>query len=537
MRRIIPLTAIACFILFFLADVFLSGCATRSTPSGGPRDTSAPVVDTSYPPNRSLFFEGSELIIEFDEYISLKNPGQQISFSPPLKKKPEFSLKGKELSIEWSDTLRPNTTYTISFGDAIRDYTEGNVNDQLKFVFSTGSYIDSLHLKGRVIDGRTGKPEKQFLVALYDQEAINENDSLAYNGIPAYYTYTDEEGNYELENLRYHSFHVIAFEDKRGNFQLNTGSEKMAFLSDSLILNDSTPSLTLKTFNPQGERRFFGARHIAYGQVQIDFNYPPDSLEVTRIITDSLGTNDYLTWDDTPDTSIFWFDQGKLDSIILLVKTAELADTSTIYLRPFKRQELKIEAESESVPFYQNPTFNTDKPIGKIDPSKILTIAGNDTLASDSAFIASPTSIEVIPVKRPGQFQCYFMKGAVTSFDNDVNDSLLINITNLRRNELGSVLFRVVSESEDSLILLIHNENGEETARLNFSGTTSIDLKNERPGLYSAEIIIDENGDGKWTTGDYLSRRKPERIVKYSEKIEVRANWELELVWEADLGK
>lgn len=535
MRRILPFTVISLFILLLVSDFFLSGCATRSTPSGGPRDTTAPAVDTSFPPNGSLYFKGNELIIVFSEFISLKNPGQQINFSPPLKEKPEFSLRGKELSIQWTDTLRENTTYTISFGEAIQDYTEGNVNDRLKFVFSTGSYIDSLSLRGRLIDSRTKQAEKQFLVALYEQAEILADDSLVFKQMPAYYTYTDEEGGFQLENLRYGSFHVIAFEDKRGNFRLNTGSEKIAFLQDSLVLNDSTPPLELQSFLPEDEKRFFGAKHIGSGQIQIAFNYPPDSLSARRLGPGAAIEDVFLTWDESPDTSIFWFDQEGLDSVVLEVKTNQISDTSTIFLRPFKKKSLGIKAVAEAVPFYQSFTFDADRPIVKTDVSLVQIITDKDTLPPDSVIQVSSRKMSVYPARRPKDLQVYFAAGAVQAFDGETNDSIVIKQSTLRRDELGSVVFRVVTASDQSLILLIKDKQGNEISRVNFKEKTSIDLKNALPGLYSAEIIIDENNDGAWTTGDYLGRRKPEQIIKYDEQIEVRANWELELVWEANL--
>jgi uncharacterized protein (DUF2141 family) len=534
-KRVIPLTAISLFLLLVASDFFFSGCATRSTPSGGPRDTTAPAMDTSFPPNGSLFFKGNELIIEFSEFISLKNPGQQINFSPPLKEKPEFTLRGKELSIEWTDTLRENTTYTISFGEAIQDFTEGNVNDRMKFVFSTGSYIDSLRLRGRVIDGRTNQAEKQFLVALYEQSAVSNNDSIPFLEMPAYYTYTDEEGQFELENLRFGNFHVIAFEDKRGNFRLNTGSEKIAFLLDSLALNDSTPPLELKSFLPEDEPRFFGAKHTGNGQIQVAFNYEPDSLEVMRIGVDSSFANDFLTWEKSSDTSTFWFEQGKLDSLVLLVKADELSDTSTIFLRPFKKKKLEIKAVSESVPFYQSFQFETDRPLLSAEAEMLRVISKKDTLQPDSVVLTAPKILSVFPRRRPKELTIYFMEGAITGFDGNSNDSTMIKQITLKRDELGTVLFRVNTSSEENLILLIKDAQGIEIRRENFLGKTNVELKNELPGLYSAEIIIDKNGDGQWTTGDYLSRRKPEPIIKYDEQIEVRANWELELVWEPDL--
>ena len=39
------------------------------------------------------------------------------------------------------------------------------------------------------------------------------------------------------------------------------------------------------------------------------------------------------------------------------------------------------------------------------------------------------------------------------------------------------------------------------------------------------------NGNGKWDPGKYLQHRQPEKVIIYDEKVEVKANWDLELVW------
>ncbi len=515
----------------------LSGCATRTTPSGGPRDTTAPIVHTSFPANGSLRFRGNELRLIFNEYISLKNPNQQISFSPPLNFSPEFTLKGKELTILWKDTLKANTTYTISFGEAIRDYTEGNINDQLKIVFSTGSYLDSLALTGKVLDGRTGSPEKQFVVALYDYKQVKLDDSVAFKQMPSYYTFTNDEGEFRLENLRQDVFHIIGFEDRRGNFRLNSGAEKIGFMTDSLALTDSTGSLTIETFPPKAEDRYYGAKHVAYGQIELAFNYEPDSLQVFEPGLGE-GNSPYLTWEEEKDTISYWFNQEKKDSIVLIVATNEgLIDTSTVYLRPFKKKPLEVFASKAEYSFSEPLRMKMDQPLSTMDPKKIWIYASKDSLHPDTAFLESSRIIQIIPKKRPAQLTCYFMEGAITTYDGSGNDSLSLPLKTLRKNELGNVVFSVETEYEGALILLIINDAGMPIRREPFTKKLRVEIKNLNPGVYQAELIVDKDGDGEWTTGNYLTRRPAEKVIKYQDQIEVRANWDLELLWEAELPK
>src|SRR5690606_1108767 len=166
-------------------------------------------------------FKASEVTLVFDEYITLKSASQQISISPPLSEKLNVTSMSREVNISWKDTLLDSTTYIISFGTAITDFTEGNANEKIKYVFSTGDFIDSLEIDGYVYD-KEGKTVKDIMVGLYDLKTLEKNDSIPFLNLPTYYDYTDENGRFELSNLKYSKFAVVAFQDMRQNFKLNS---------------------------------------------------------------------------------------------------------------------------------------------------------------------------------------------------------------------------------------------------------------------------------------------------------------------------
>ena len=144
----------------------LCRCANVVTPSGGPKDNKAPVVLDASPANNSTNFKGKSIHITFDEFVTLNNPSNNVLISPPMTKKPTFRTSGKTLIIRFEEPLKPNTTYSINFGNSIKDLHEGNVFNEYTFNFSTGDNIDSLSLKGKVISASTLKPEEGFYVAL-----------------------------------------------------------------------------------------------------------------------------------------------------------------------------------------------------------------------------------------------------------------------------------------------------------------------------------------------------------------------------------
>lgn len=198
---------------------------------GGPKDVDPPIVLESSPANYSLNFDKKKIEIDFNEFLVLKDINQQLVVSPPLKDKPIVRLKNKSILIELESELRENTTYTINFGDAITDLNEGNVLVNYEFVFSTGEYLDSLSVGGRLLNAFDLKPiDEPVLIMLHDDLS----DSIVFNEIPIYIGKTDKAGNFRINNLKADSFKIFALQDANNNVLFDPPNEKIAFLEQAL---------------------------------------------------------------------------------------------------------------------------------------------------------------------------------------------------------------------------------------------------------------------------------------------------------------
>ena len=212
-----------------LSALFWVGCANIVSPQGGPKDVVPPQIDTlQSTPFGQTNFKGKQITLTFNEWISLDNP-QQILISPPLKRRADISLKNKSVVVRWTDTLRENTTYSLSFGKAIRDYTEGNVAQNLRFAFSTGSVIDTLRTEGNVADALTGIAVKEVLVQLYDTF----QDSVVRKQSPNYFAITDETGHFSIENVKAGTYKIIALKDVNSNYRYDQDGEAIAFAKEA----------------------------------------------------------------------------------------------------------------------------------------------------------------------------------------------------------------------------------------------------------------------------------------------------------------
>ena len=53
-----------------------------------------------------------------------------------------------------------------------------------------------------------------------------------------------------------------------------------------------------------------------------------------------------------------------------------------------------------------------------------------------------------------------------------------------------------------------------------------------KPDTYYLRLYMDLNGDGKWTTGEWSSKRQPEPIYYFPGKVQTKSNWDFEEEWD-----
>jgi hypothetical protein len=219
--------------LYFLYTglIFIAfGCAKVVSPTGGIKDIAPPEIKTSKPENFSTNFKSKDVTIAFDEYIQLKDLNKSLIISPPMEEKPMIRVKGKSLIIRFESELKDSTTYNIYFGNALQDFNEGNPFTNFQYVFSTGSYIDSMAITGTVLNAFDLTPVEDAFVMLYSDLS----DSVPYKEIPVYISKTDKNGAYRINNIRNEKFKIFAIKDANNNYRFDVDSEPIAFI-DSLI--------------------------------------------------------------------------------------------------------------------------------------------------------------------------------------------------------------------------------------------------------------------------------------------------------------
>jgi hypothetical protein len=205
-------------------------CANKGFPEGGPKDVTPPFVTGERPSSFTTGFKEKRVSIYFNEYVQLRDVTSKFIMSPPAKKMARVNQRGKYIVVEFQDTLREETTYSLDFGNSIADNNEGNPLGFYRYVFSTGGAIDTMEVAGQVLDARTRLPLLGVTVALYD----NLSDSAALVELPAYVARTDSSGMFRVTNVRERAYRVMALDDANRDYLFTPEEERVGFL-DSLV--------------------------------------------------------------------------------------------------------------------------------------------------------------------------------------------------------------------------------------------------------------------------------------------------------------
>ncbi|MFN7262170.1 MAG: Ig-like domain-containing domain, partial [Cyclobacteriaceae bacterium] len=227
------------FAALFVLIVF-ARCANQTSPNGGPQDKKPPALISSNPKSNQRNFSGEKIELTFDEYIKLKDPSEEIMISPTVGKETKFQVKKNKLVIVPKQKLAENTTYNISFRDAVQDINEGNPVFNLRLAFSTGDEIDSLSVSGNVYQLFKEEPPEKITVALYQADTFN-----IFNHQPIYFTRTDKKGNFTITNLKAGLYRIYAFDDKSKNLKVESKSERFGFLTKQFNPADKVDTLKI----------------------------------------------------------------------------------------------------------------------------------------------------------------------------------------------------------------------------------------------------------------------------------------------------
>lgn len=523
-----------------LLVLLVAACARQGYPSGGPKDVRPPQVVGTKPPSESRNFEGRQFHMEFDEYVVLKNADENILVSPPLKHKPEYTVKGKRVVVKIADTLLPQTTYLFQFKGAVADYTEGNVLPSCEYVFSTGERMDTMMIAGSVSAARNSKPWGEVLTVV----AYGDGDTM-----PSLVTRTDKEGNFAFHYIPEGNYRLVAIEDRDRNLKVGH-AEPVAWdttLYAALDSIDSTQLVHLSISAPENKvQRILKSEFVERGRIVIStalpMQHPTLSGEPAEWRMNSKG-----------DSLTVWCLNAECDSTVIVLSDEGLQDTLKLRYRQRARRGGRRgrgqQAPAETKPplmealckgasaHYDDLRLAFANPIAKVADSaaaEVMRLKDSSVTLFPLVLDTGGLTAHIDATLRSGEgYKVRISKGLFTDIYGTESDSLAFDLT---PRDYGTVTLHVTNGTGERLVLelLDSRDTVVQTLPVGESGTVS--FSHVDAGKYTVRAVYDSNGDGKWTTGDYHAGRQPERTRLFGKTLNVRERWELEERWTIDSG-
>ena len=554
---------------FFILLLCAFSCAQVKPLTGGEKDTIPPNIIKSIPERFSTNTNSDYFFFEFDELIDASTLREKLIISPFYNGSFEVKTKKNTITIFFDSLFEDNTTYIFNFADGVTDVTERNPSLNSKFVFSTGDKIDSSYVSGVIHNPLKNELVEGALVGLYNKE-----DSLdLFHKKPVYFSLTDENGRFRIENLKKDEYTIYAFFDENNNLQAEYKKELFGFLEESILIGDSIENLYIPIFNEDLTNLELLRKRERGSVVDLVYNKKIKEYKVSCVenISYSLSDNNLLS---------VYRNKIQKDSVFLKVSVKDVNNyiaEDSFYIK-FNEEvntnnetkssfKLKSNNADDSIEF----KLETNKPLIKysIDnieikydtvvlPKKFYgyytkkksnnLIEGKMFIQVDSAskyiekikkdIIADSLGFENDSIYKSvsgyykrlntSKLSLEIKKGSIITIDNDSIKTIKEDLRIRGKDYYGGLSGSVVNiENNKNIIVELVNEKFTQIINNKMKGY-SFDFQNIPPGKYYLRVIEDKNNNYEW---DYYSIKKKidsERITYYPELIEVLSNWTIE---------
>lgn len=490
--------------------------------------------------------------MKFDEFVQVKDIANQLVVTPQTKEMPLVEAIGKRVTVKFNEDLLPNTTYRLFFGNSISDMHEANLFSNFEFVFSTGSFIDSLYIKGKIVNAFNLKPENEITVGLYKD---NETDSVVFKKKPLYITRTSSDGSYKVSYLPKSSFKTFAFSDKNKNLLFDGGEEVVAF-NDAIINTGVDTLINLKTFKEDVPKVFlkksispyYGVAYITYNKEQKNVVKPYYANQADNI----------KSIDEVNDTCIVYY-KDIFDTLRLVIQHPERNTSDTISMSVMSKERferLKTEKkhivsvdlkpmEGNRLDYFVNPVlvFNNWIDGTNYDVSKMILQYKTDSLIKTDVQLSKKGDNAFVLANKLMQntnYELILNKGAFKTRIGIESDSVKISFKTSEPSDYATLNTKLLLPKKENYIVQVVNDKEVVMAEqyVEMSLTTSAEqllkFKNMLPGNYFLKVIEDKNQNRKWDTGNILLQKQPETIYFNALAIKLLADWDSETEWKVE---
>ena len=571
--------------------VFTTSCANPGVPVGGAKDTISPVVIKTLPEFNGRNYNGTTVSLTFNEFVISSELRDQLVVSPPLKKQPTIRSKSKTLIIDLGENLKENTTYSLDFKDAIVDNNEKNPLEDFRFSFSTGPDFDSLMIGGYVKNAENLEPIEDALVVLQARQEL----AAFKDSIPDYIGKTDEEGFFVIGNIAAGTYKLYAILDADNSLNFNQELEQIAFYDSLVIPQEmnlptsqaeaemgDTVSLKIKRRNAL-EDPFFLMMFEENVFDQFLDSYKREQANLIRFyFSESLSDSFHVELLQPDDDRVDW---GKLefnttrDSIMLWITDTLLCNTDTLkmnlsylvadslknlvvkndtldffYKKPEepKKKRKKNEDEPVKIPhitlkhnlkskgfdIYRDIVLEAPEPLKSFDLSMVHLFQKVDTLEEAVNFevVQDSLSLRKYYIKYPWEFESEYRfqidSAAAKNYFDQPSSALNQKFEIQEENYYAKIILSVSNLKGKGIIQLLENSDKENVLQqISIKEDNEIEFPYLKPDKYKIRLILDNNGNGLWDTGNIEEGIQPEQVMYYSKILKLRSNFEVREAW------
>ena len=529
---------------WMLACAVLASCAQVGSPSGGPKDETPPELVAAHPELGATQVDDRRMVLEFDEYVKASNWRAQLLVSPPLDGAVELEVRGREVWVSWDEALRPQTTYVFQFGDAIADVNEGNAATNLRHAFSTGPVLDTLSIRGRVLDALTGDAQPGMRVMLFPGSwAV---DSVWAGATPSYVATTLEDGRFDVSFLPSAAFHVVAVRDENRNYAWEPG-EEVALLERQASSVDTASWLLWSGATPAPSTPYMSeAVRDDWGWASWRLSEPwskADSLEWLIPDDKALQPSELAPFDgtvhargwsldmDSADIQLVWHKapgwgqrEGRTDT--MAVPRPRLVDSDSL--------RLLAKPQGRLLP-NEGPLFGFSAPLDSLDPTQVTVWVDSVEVEAEWELTWSQLKLNSPQAQRSGKsVQVSFRPGALFRADAQAwwpRDTVDLVWSTLPQDALST--WRLKLEDVTCPGWLEVGLGPDQVDLVRIHADTILTWSGLKPRSLNATWWGDPNGNGMWEQVNVAQWKAPEPVV-HLQPVALRANWEVETVWRLD---
>lgn len=574
-----------------IAVALCHSCANMAAPTGGAYDVDPPVVRRATPDFNSLNVFPTRIEIEFDENIKIEKPSEKVIVTPPQKNMPVIRSAGRRAIVELNDTLLPNTTYTIDFTDALADNNEGNPLENFVYSFSTGDRLDTLSIAGKVLTAQDLEPVTGIYVGIHSNFHDTAFTHVPFERISR----TDSRGNFTVRGMAPGKYKVFALNDLNRDYKYDNPQESIAFLDsivipstisavrqdtifqDSLTIDTILTvqymrfipdNLVLRSFLSDFQRQYLEKHERPEAhRVNLFFSAPTDKPTFFLLDPDVRGDDWYVAERSAKnDTLMLWitdsliYRQDSLRMQINYIRTDSLnqkyiaTDTLNFNMRRTARDrgraEKKEEEGEEQIRFlgvntnvqstfelYNPVRIEFEQPITAFDSTYVQLLSEVDSLFEPVPFrlesdSLNPRKFTLRPRWVPGgKYKIVIDSAAITSRYGIWNNKYEQSFAVKPLDQYGNLDISITGLPEGKPAFVELLDKSDKPFRRSYVKANRARFQDLPPGEIYARVIIDENSDGVWTTGNYEEGRQPEEVFYYPGKLAIRAFSDHEQDW------